>query len=425
MSDIVLEKNTSRLYAVELDDQDELKSCRDKFHIPKQENGNDAIYLCGNSLGLQPKEVELDILQELKDWRKLGVRGHVHAQRPWVNYEEQLTGSLTRIIGARDHEVVAMNSLSVNLHLMMVSFYQPTKKRYKIIIEKGAFPSDKYAVESQLKFHGHKPSEGLIELTPRTGEVTLRDEDILEVIAQHKDEVALILMGGVNYYTGQVFDMKTITKQAQQFGIKIGWDLAHAVGNINLELHDWNVDFACWCSYKYLNGGPGAVAGLFVHERYREDRTLPRFEGWWGHDKETRFLMPDEFSPIQGAEGWQLSNVPIFSTTPLLASFKIFDSVDQKVRFKKSKQLTDYIELLINSINTDKIKIITPRERRGSQLSIQIKDADKGLFSSISEAGVIADWREPDVIRVAPTALYNSFEDCFNFYQVLMDNLGK
>jgi len=413
-------KNTAE-FALELDAKDELKDYRNEFHIPLQKNGKEHIYMCGNSLGLQPKRTKEFLNQELEDWATFGVEGHFHAKNPWMPYHEFLTESYAKIVGAKPAEVVAMNTLTVNLHLMMVSFYRPTEKRHKIIIEGDAFPSDIYAVESQIKHHSLSPETSLIKLRPRDGESAIRTEDILAIIEREGDEIALIMLGGVNYYTGQVFDFEKITKLAQDKGIKVGFDLAHAAGNIKLELHNWGVDFAVWCSYKYLNSGPGSVAAAFVHEKHHTTN-LNRFAGWWGHNKEDRFKMPDDFNPIQSAEGWQLSNPPILSLAAIRASLSIFDEVGMDKLVAKSKELTNYLLYLLNTIYTDRIEIITPEER-GCQLSIRVKNGNKNLFDAITEKGVVADWREPDVIRVAPIPLYNSFKDVFNFYSILKEEL--
>ncbi len=413
--------NNTADFAKQLDANDALKNYRDEFHIPLQKNGEEHIYLCGNSLGLQPKRTKKFLNQELEDWATFGVEGHFHAQNPWMPYHEFLTESYAKIVGAKPSEVVAMNTLTVNLHLMMVSFYQPTAKRHKIIIEGDAFPSDIYAVESQIKHHGLTPENSLIKLVPREGEAAIRTEDIASIIEQEGEEIALIMLGGVNYYTGQVFDFENITKLAHEKGINVGFDLAHAAGNVKLELHKWNVDFAVWCSYKYINSGPGSVAAAFVHEKHHASN-LPRFAGWWGHEKESRFKMPDEFSPIQSAEGWQLSNPPILSLAAIRASLSIFDEVGIDKLVSKSKQLTDYLLYLLGTIETDRIAIITPSER-GCQVSIRVKNGNKELFDIITEKGVIADWREPDVIRIAPVPLYNSFTDVHNFYSILKEIL--
>jgi len=411
--------NNSRELALELDNKDPLLSYNDKFHFPVQENGNKHIYLCGNSLGLQAKITESFVKQELDDWKALGVEGHFHAQNPWLPYHEFLSESYSKIVGSKKSEVIAMNTLSVNLHLMMVSFYRPNETKNKIIIEGDAFPSDIYAVESHMKHHGIDPSESLIKLRPRQGEVIIRLEDIINVIEQNSESVSLIMLGGVNYYTGQLFDMKKITQVAHNHGILVGFDLAHAVGNVLLSLHDWNVDFAVWCSYKYLNSGPGSVAGAFIHERHH-NKNLERFAGWWGHDKESRFKMPDQFQPIKTAEGWQLSNPSILSLAAVRASLSLFDEVGMSQLITKSKNLTSYLVFLLNQIPTDRINIITP-EQRGCQISISVKNGNKDLFNEITKRGVIADWREPDVIRVAPVPLYNSYLDVYNFYQVLKE----
>ena len=413
-------KNTAD-FALSLDAKDELRKYRDKFHIPLQKNGEEHIYMCGNSLGLQPKRTKEFLNQELEDWATFGVEGHFHAKNPWMPYHEFLTESYAKIVGAKPTEVVAMNTLTVNLHLMMVSFYQPTEKRHKIIIEGDAFPSDIYAVESQIKHHGHSPKTSLIKLRPRDGESAIRTEDIQTIIEREGDEISLIMLGGVNYYTGQVFDFENITKLGHAKGINVGFDLAHAAGNIKLELHKWGVDFAVWCSYKYLNSGPGSVAAAFVHEKHHATN-LNRFAGWWGHNKEDRFKMPDSFNPIQSAEGWQLSNPPILSLAAIRASLSIFDEVGMDKLVAKSKVLTNFLLFLLDSIETDRIEIITPEER-GCQLSIRVKNGNKILFDAITEKGVVADWREPDVIRVAPIPLYNSFQDVFNFYTILKEEL--
>jgi kynureninase len=413
--------NNTKEFALSLDAKDELKNYRNEFHIPFQKNGEEHVYMCGNSLGLQPKRTKEYLNQELEDWATFGVEGHFHAKNPWMPYHEFLSESYAKIVGAKPSEVVAMNTLTVNLHLMMVSFYKPTENRHKVIIEGDAFPSDIYAVESQIKHHGLSPGTSLIKLRPRDGEFAIRTEDIQAIIEREGDEIALIMLGGVNYYTGQVFDFESITKLGQAKGINIGFDLAHAAGNIKLELHKWGVDFAVWCSYKYLNSGPGSVAAAFVHEKHHATN-LDRFAGWWGHNKEDRFKMPDSFNPIQSAEGWQLSNPPILSLAAIRASLSIFDEVGMDKLVAKSKELTNYLLYLLNTTDNDRIEIITPKER-GCQLSIRVKNGNKNLFDAITEKGVVADWREPDVIRVAPVPLYNSFKDVFNFYSILKEEL--
>jgi kynureninase len=417
-------KNTKE-FAQEMDQNDPMGKYRNEFHLPIQKNGEPYVYLCGNSLGLQPKSTREAIEQELKDWENYGVEGHLHAKNPWMPYHEFLTNAMAKVVGAKPIEVVVMNTLSVNLHLMMVSFYRPTKTRNKILIEFDAFPSDKYAVESQIKFHGLDPKECLIELKARDGEELIRKEDIEKVIEEQGDDIALIMIGNTNYYTGQFFDMKRITELGHAKGCKVGFDCAHGAGNVELNLHDSGADFAVWCSYKYINSGPGSLGGCFVHERHANDKSLPRFAGWWGHNKETRFGMRDGFDPIPGVESWQLSNPPILSMAAILASLKIFDEAGISNLRKKAIQLTGYLEYLVDELKDDRIKIITPRNplERGSQLSIQVKSADKGLFDKITQKGVIADWREPDVIRVAPIALYNSYEDVFRFVEILKSEL--
>lgn len=408
-------------YAQEMDAADELHSYRSRFHIPTQKNGEPYVYLCGNSLGLQPKSLNANLQQELLDWQNLGVEGHFHAKNPWMPYHEFLTEAMAKVVGAKPIEVVVMNTLTVNLHLMMVSFYQPKGKRNKIVIEADAFPSDKYAVESQIKFHGLDPANCLIELKARTGEVCLREEDILQTIDEQGDEIALILLGNTNYYTGQFFDMKKITAHGHAKGCKVGFDCAHGAGNVQLNLHDSGCDFAVWCNYKYLNAGPGSLGGAFVHERHAHNQDLPRFTGWWGHNQETRFKMRDAFEPTPGVEAWQLSNPPILSMVAVWTSLQIFEEVGMERLRKKAIALTGYLEELVQSLGDDVINIVTPSDpnQRGSQLSIQVKNADKKLFEQITEDGVIADWREPDVIRVAPVALYNSYEDVYRFYAIL------
>lgn len=416
----------TKTYAQLRDQQDPLSRFRDKFHFPRQQNGKPFIYLCGNSLGLQPKTTKASIDQELTDWANYGVEGHLEAKNPWLPYHEFLTEAMAEVVGAKPEETVVMNTLSVNLHLMMVSFYRPTKQRYKILIEFDAFPSDKYAVESQLKFHGYDPTDGMIELRARKGETLLRKEDIQQVIEEQGDEIALIMLGNTNYYTGQFFDMKTITEWGHAKGCKVGFDCAHGAGNVPLNLHDSGADFAMWCSYKYLNSGPGSLGGVFVHERHLKDKDLPRFAGWWGHNKETRFKMRDGFDPIPTVEAWQLSNPPILSMAAIKASLEIFQEAGMDRLRAKSLELTGYLEYLVDNMQNDQIAIITPRDpqQRGCQLSIQVKNANKSLFDKITKAGVIADWREPDVIRIAPTPLYNSFEDVFEFVEVLKQQLG-
>ena len=413
-------ENTAE-FALAMDAADPIRGFRDRFHMPLTEDGTEGIYFTGNSLGLQPITARGYIEQELDDWARLGVEGHVHAKTPWLPYHEFLTEQMARVIGAKPIETVVMNSLTVNLHLMMVSFYRPTLERRKIVIEKGAFPSDQYAAESQLRCQGLDPRAYLVELVPREGETVLRTEDVLEEIEREGDSISLILLGGVNYYTGQAFDMQAITEAGHNAGAVVGFDLAHAAGNLELQLHDWGVDFAVWCSYKYLNGGPGAVGGAFVYERYAQSFDLCRFAGWWGHDKETRFLMGPEFRPIAGAEGWQISNPPILQMAALRASLEIFDEAGMSTLRAKSEKLTGYLEFLVGQIMNERISVITPTDpaQRGCQLSIKVENADKNLFYTVTERGVFADWREPDVIRIAPVPLYNSFADVYRFAEIL------
>lgn len=410
-------------FARELDEQDPLKAYRNRFHIP-QVNGKDSYYFTGNSLGLQPKSVRDYVETELKGWETLGVEGHFEAHsKPWAAYHKFSKEALAKLVGAQPLEVVSMNSLTVNLHLLMVSFYRPTESRYKIICEAGAFPSDQYMFESQLKFHGLDPDEALIELAPREGEQTLRSEDILKAIADCGNQLALVLMGGVQYYTGQLFDMQAITAAGHQAGALVGFDLAHAFGNVPLQLHEWEVDFATWCSYKYLNSGPGNVSGIFVHERFARDESLNRFAGWWGHNESERFLMKKGFQAMPGADGWQLSNVNVLSTAAHLASLEIFHEVGMEALRAKSLQLTGYMEFLIDQLSGEEqiFEIITPSDpaSRGCQLSIFCHKKGKALFKALTREGVIADWREPNVIRVAPVPLYNTFEDVFHFARIL------
>ncbi|HIB36333.1 kynureninase [Mesonia sp.] len=413
-------KNTLE-FAKEQDQNDPLRRFRNQFHIPKDKSGEEQVYLCGNSLGLQPKLTQEYIQQELEDWSNLGVEGHTEAKNPWMPYHEFLTEKMAKIVGAKPSEVVMMNTLSVNLHLMMVSFYQPTSERFKIIIESDAFPSDKYAVESQLKFHGHDPKDSLILWEPRKGEELCHFEDLEKIMETEGDQVALLLIGSTNYYTGQSFPLKKITELGHRHGAKVGFDLAHGAGNIQPNLHETGPDFAVWCSYKYLNSGPGSVGGCFVHERHANNKELKRFTGWWGHNKQTRFNMRHEFDPIPGAEGWQLSNPPILSLAAIRASLAIFDEAGFENIRTKSLKITNYLEYLLKEIEGDQIEIITPKnpEERGCQLSIKVKNANKDLFDKLMAAGVISDWREPNVIRVAPAPLYNSFEDVYKMVERL------
>ncbi len=412
-------------FARRMDRRDPLAGLRDRFHIPKTADGADELYFCGNSLGLQPRSTADYVVAALDDWRRLGVKGHFEGEFPWLPYHEFLTPIMAKLVGGEEAEVVAMNSLTANLHLMMVSFYRPTSARHAILIESHAFPSDRYAVESQIKFHGHDPARSLRLLTPRGGEELIRGEDIYEIIEREGDSIALILLPGVQYYTGQVFDMAEITRLGHEKGCVVGFDLAHAAGNIPLRLHDWGADFAIWCTYKYLNSGPGAVAGCFVHARHGDNADLPRFSGWWGHDKATRFEMGPHFEPIAGAEGWQLSNPPILSLAAIRASLDVFaDAGCMAPLREKSLRLTGYLEWLLGEELGDAVELISPGDpgRRGCQLSLKLKGESgyaKSMFKRLEAAGIAGDWREPDVIRIAPAPLYNRFEDCYRFVEIL------
>lgn len=408
-------------FAREMDAHDPLAHFRARFHFPKKREGRECLYLCGNSLGLQPRAAQDYIAQELRDWADLGVEGHFHAQHPWLPYHEFVAEPTARLMGALPHEVVVMNSLTVNLHLMMLSFYRPTQERYKILLEANAFPSDQYAAQSQIKLHGFDPHTALLELQPRPGEATLRTEDIEAFIAKEGPSLALIMLGGVNYATGQACDMKRLTAAGHAQGCVVGFDLAHAAGNLVLALHDWNVDFGVWCSYKYLNAGPGGIAGCFVHERHGRNPNLPRLAGWWGNNKQTRFLMKPEFEVLSGAEGWQLSNPPIFQLAALRASLEIFDDAGMTNLRAKSLLLTNYLEYLLTEKASPHFTIITPREpeQRGAQLSLQMHHNGKAVLQRLLEQNVICDWREPDLIRVAPVPLYNSFADVYRFVETL------
>jgi kynureninase len=414
---LMLFQNTLE-FALQLDAKDPLARFRTEFNHPTFHEKT-VRYFTGNSLGLQPKRAVNYVNEVLHDWAKFGVEGHFLADKPWFSYHELLTEKAAKIVGAKPIEVVVTHSLTTNLHLLMVSFYRPSGKRTKILCEAKAFPSDQYALESQVKFHG-LPADHLVEIAPRQGENLLRTEDILSKIEELGDELALVMMGGVNYYTGQLLDMPTITKAGHEVGAIVAFDLAHAAGNINLHLHDWGVDFAAWCGYKYLNSSPGGVSGMFVHERHAHTKDLPRFAGWWGYNKEKRFLMDPGFDPMPGAEGWQLSNAPVLSMAAHLASLEIFDEAGMENIGAKRDQMTAFLEFVIKDVserNKEKctFELITPSNphERGAQLSIQAKGQGKALFNALSDAGVVADWREPNVIRVAPAPLYNSYEDCY------------
>ena len=428
----VIQYENSLQFADKMDAADPLKDFRNRFYFP-QLNGSDVIYMTGNSLGLQPKSTQDYVLRELEDWATFGVEGHFHARMPWFRYQDFLTDQLASLLGAKPVEVVSMNSLTANLHLLLVSFYRPDKNRYKIICEYDAFPSDLYALQSQVSYHGFNPEEAIIALRPRKGEFTIREEDVLSEIEKHKDSLATVMLGAVNYYTGQYFNLKKITNAAHSAGATVGFNLAHAAGNVMMKLHEWDVDYACFCSYKYLNAGPGSVSGIFVHEKFADDKTIPRFAGWWGNDPETRFTMPREFVPARGARSWQLSNAPVLSMAALKASLDIFSEAGLSNLSEKSVLLTGFLEYILNDINnryTDKgneapLRIITPSEsgQRGCQLSIIIAKDGKGIHRKLTDSGVIADWREPDVLRAAPVPLYNSFHDVFQLGKILEESL--
>ena len=416
--------NLSQTFADELDKKDPLKKFREKFSIPRI-NNKDSVYLNGNSLGLLPKSSQHYLEQELKDWAELGGHGHFKAKTPWVAYHKILKSPLALLTGALESEVTAMNSLTVNLHLLMISFYRPSAKRFKILMEKGAFSSDQYAVETQAKLYGFEPDEAIVEIGPREGEFTIRTEDIVKTIHEHKDSVSLVLFGGVNFYTGQAFDMKTITEAGHAAGAIVGFDLAHAIGNIELKLNEWDVDFAVWCSYKYLNSGPGGVGGAFVNQRFAQDKNLTRLGGWWGHLEEERFKMEKGFIPIDGVDGWQLSNVPILSMAVHRAALDIFIEAGFDNLRAKSKNLTNYLEFLLQQFQ-GKFKIITPpnENERGCQLSLYFEYNVEGIYKRLTEAGFMLDLRRPNVIRASPVPLYNSYSDAYNFYKGLQEVLG-
>lgn len=421
MSGEAVRFEASEDFARRMDAMDPLRHFREEFLFPLHGRGEPVIYLVGNSLGLQPRKARPYVLEALEDWERLGVEGHFRGSRPWMPYHEMLTGHTARLVGAHPLEVVVMNTLTVNLHLMMVSFYRPSGERRKILMEAGAFPSDQYAVASQVRFHGYTPEEALLQLTPRPGEETLRTEDILETMERHGKEISLVLLGNVNYLTGQAFDMAAITRAAHRQGCRVGFDLAHAAGNLALSLHDDGPDFAVWCSYKYLNGGPGTLGGVFVHERHARDTTLPRFEGWWGHDKQTRFRMGPDFDPTPGAEGWQLSNPPILQMAALRASLEIFDRATMSALRRKSELLTGYLEFLLDRLPPGFLRITTPRDprQRGVQLSLRFAQEPRQLLEKLTAQGILCDFRSPDVIRAAPAPLYVSFHDVYRFAGVL------
>ncbi len=407
-------------FAKSLDHKDPLGKYRDEFYFPKV-NGTQVIYFTGNSLGLQPKRSAQFVNEVMTDWKELAVEGHFYAEKPWWDYHERLAAPLAKVVGAKTEEVSVMNTLTVNLHLLLVSFYRPTKKRYKIICEEKAFPSDQYMFQSQVKVHGLDPKETIVEVKKREGEHHWRTNDILAKIREVGDELALVLIGGVNYYNGQVFDMETITKTGKAAGAYVGWDLAHGAGNIELKLHEWGVDFAAWCSYKYMNSGPGNASGIYINEQYLNRNDIPRFEGWWGTKKETRFLMKPEFEPMENADAWQISNASILSTAPYLASLELFEEVGMSALIEKRNQIVAYLEFILREIDKEvesTFEIITPKDR-GCQLSVFLHGQGRPLFDYLMKNGVVTDWREPNVIRLAPAPFYCSYEDMYHFGQIL------
>ncbi len=413
----------TREFARQLDKEDQLSKYREEFIFPKV-NGKDVIYFVGNSLGLQPRSAKKYVDEIMKDWAELAVEGHFYAEKSWWDYHERFSEKLATVVGAKPAEVTVMNTLTVNLHLLMVSFYRPSGKRFKIICEEKAFPSDQYMISSQVRFHGYDPKDAIVEIKRRDGENNFRTEDVLAKIKEVGEECALVLIGGVNYYTGQVFDMETITKVGHEVGAYVGWDLAHAAGNIELKLSEWNVDFAAWCSYKYMNSGPGNASGCFINEKYHNKKDIPRFEGWWGHNKERRFLMEPEFQPEPTADAWQISNAPILAMAPYLASLEMFAEVGMPALIEKRNKIVAYLEFVLHEIDKDvesTFEIITPADQaqRGTQLSVFLHGEGKELFRYLMDQGVITDWREPNVIRLAPAPFYCSFEDMYEFGQIL------
>ena len=417
---MVYEENLK--FAKKCDRNDPLKKFRKQFYLPEDKN-NKPVYFCGNSLGLLSKNVKPAINQELKDWKNKAIAGYLHAKHPWMYYQHNFNKPLARIMGCREDEVTVMNALTVNLHLLLLSFYQPTAARYKIIMEAGAFPSDQYAVESQVKFHQYDPEQAIIEVKPREGEKTLRTEDIRQVITAHRDSVAIVLFGGINYYTGQLFDIKSITEAAHEAGAYAGFDLAHVAGNVPMRLHEWAVDFAVWCSYKYLNAGPGSVAGLYVHEKFANDLSFRRMAGWWGNEEKTRFQMMRHFTPQPGAAGWSISTAQVFNMVALKASLKLIDKAGIDNIRQKSILLTGYLEFLLYELKNIRFEIISPANplERGAQLSLYFIESGKEIHNQMLRKGIVVDYREPGVIRVAPVPLYNSFTDVYRFYQILKD----
>ncbi len=412
-------------FAQKLDAEDPLRHYRDEFHFP-QRDGNPVIYFAGNSLGLQPKRTQKYVDEVMADWAKFAVEGHFSSNKPWWDYHERLAAPLAKVVGAQCEEVSVMNTLTVNLHFLMVSFYRPTIKRFKILCEEKAFPSDQYMLKSQVRFRGLDPADTIVEIKKRKGEHHWRTEDVVEKIKEVGDELALVLIGGVNYYNGQVFDMEAITRAGKSVGAFVGWDLAHAVGNVALELHDWKVDFAAWCSYKYMNSGPGNASGIYIHKKYLDTKDIPRFEGWWGTKKETRFLMEPEFDPMPNADAWQVSNPPVLSVAPYLASLEMFAETGMAPLIEKRKKIVAYLEFILRETDRETegyFEIITPQER-GCQLSVFLHGHGKSLFDHLMKNGVVADWREPNVIRLAPAPFYCSFEDMYRFGEILKNGIS-
>ena len=419
-----MEFKNSLVFAQQLDAVDPLRKYRDEFHFPKVK-GKDVIYFTGNSLGLQPKRTQKFVDDIMNDWKDLAVEGHFHAEKPWWDYHERLAAPLAKVVGAKTPEVSVMNTLTVNLHMLMVSFYRPTEKRFKIICEEKAFPSDQYMLNSQVEFHGFDANTAIVEVKKRPGENFWHTQDVIDKINEVGEELALVLIGGVNYYNGQVFNMEAITKAAKAQGAFVGWDLAHGVGNVELKLHDWGVDFAAWCSYKYMNSGPGNASGIFVHEKYLNNNEIPRFEGWWGTKKDTRFLMKPEFEPMENADAWQVSNPPVLSLAPYLASLEMFDELGMEALISKRNLIVAYLEFILQEIDKEtegSFEIITPKDR-GCQLSVFLHGQGKDLFNYLMDNGVITDWREPNVIRLAPAPFYCSFADMYNFGQILKSGI--
>lgn len=415
--------DTTLVTAEQLDLQDELAHFKQQFHFP-QHDGKDVIYFCGNSLGLQPTNVEAAVMQELNDWKNLAISGFSKAKNPWLTYQEYLRPTLAKIVGAKEDEVTVMNTLTVNLHLLLLSFYKPTKQRFKIMMEAGAFPSDQYAVETLVKHFGLHPDETIIEICPREGEKLLRTDDIISEIVQHGESLAVVMFGGINYYTGQLFDMAAITEATHNVGAIAGFDLAHVAGNVPIQLHNWNIDFACWCNYKYLNGGPGAIGGLYVHEKHASNPNTPRLAGWWGNDEAIRFKMEKGFVPKTNASGWNISTAQVLNTVSLKASLELFEVATIEKISVKSIQLTAYLEYLLHQLPNIQFEIITPKntDERGAQLSLYFLQDGKAIHQKIIDNGIIVDYREPGVIRVAPAPMYCSYKDVYRFYEILGDN---